>query len=247
MLDDSRRALPEKEPWRAFAVRQIERIRDHVAKEAWEDNFDRTGGASSNSWDVDEASGPTFLIADGHMRLRGGFNASKGLARLYRRYASTEFVSIEMDVLVKAKDENGNETRARAGMFVGREKRQGNTLQTTSRISVERHPEGHLQVLLMDRTSAEPDRERVDIAPVGGVPWWPADKPVRLRIERLGEGSDSVGRISVDGIPVAEGFKMSVIAMSGDVVVGLFAEGDTGQRVELEIDNVQVVKRRAVR
>ena len=156
---------------------------------------------------------------------------------MYRSYPSADFVSIEMDVTVKAN------TSARVGVFVSREKQQRDTRQVINQISVERHPEGGLQVLLMDRTTTEP--ERVDVTPVGGVPWWPADKVVRLRIERLGEGSDSTGRISVDGIPVADGFAMRTIAASGEVSVGLFAKGDNGQPVEVVIDNVQVVRRHA--
>jgi hypothetical protein len=86
------------------------------------------------------------------------------------------------------------------------------------------------------------DPERTDVAPVGDVPWWPAEKVVRLRIERLGEGSDSTGRISVDGIPVATNFPMRAIASSGEIFVGLFAQGNTGQNVEIVVDNVQVVR-----
>ena len=73
--------------------------------------------------------------------------------------------------------------------------------------------------------------------------WWPAGKPVRLRLERLGEGTDTRGRLSVDGIPVADGFSMRSIAATGNVRFGLFARGDNGQPVEVTIDNVQVVRR----
>lgn len=236
-LDDARRSLDEKDPWRMFARSQIKRVDDHVAKEVWEDNFDRAGNAGGNQWDVEEAAGPTFGLSDGVMHLRGSFKQTDGRARLLRRYVSTDFVSIEMDVTVSSK------TFARVGVFITRERQQrsGRT-EPTSQISVERHPEGTVQVRLMDRATAEPVRD--DIAQVGDVPWWPQDVPVRLRIERIGEGSDSVGRISIDGIPVANGFTMRTIASAGEVHVGLFAMGDNGQPLELSIDNVQVVKRR---
>ncbi len=237
-LDDARRKLPEKDAWRLFANAQIKRIGDHVAKEAWEDNFDRSGNAGSNQWDVEEAAGATFSLSDNAMHLRGPFRDSNARARLLRRYQSKDFVSIEMDVTV------ASVTSAHVGVFVTREKQGGRgNSQPTSWIAVERHPEGGLQVLLMDRATAEPKRE--DIAPVGGVPWWPLDKPVRLRIERIGEGSDSIGRISVDGVPVADGFSMRSIGSAGDVCVGLMAWGDNGQPVEITIDNVQIVKSRA--
>lgn len=237
-LDDARRKLPEKDAWRVFTLAQIKRIGDHVAKEAWEDNFDRSGNAGSNQWDVEEAAGATFSLGDNAMHLRGSIKQTDGRARLLRRYHSKDFVSIEMDVTV------ASVTSAHVGMFMTREKQgsRGNAAPT-SWIAVERHPEGGLQVLLMDRATAEP--ERVDIAPVGGIPWWPLDKPVRLRIERIGEGSDSIGRISVDGIPVADRFSLRSIASAGDVCVGLMAWGDSGQPVDITIDNVQIVKSRA--
>ena len=236
-LNDARRALPDKDAWRVYALSEIKRVEDHVAKEAWDDNFERSGNAGSNSWDVEEAAGPTFALADGRLFLRGNFKQTDGRARLLRRYPATEFVSIEMDVKVSSA------TFARVGVFITRERQQRGSAQPTSQISVERHPEGGLQLLLMDRATAEP--ERTDVAPALGVEWWPADKVVRLRIERLGDGSDSKGRISVDGIPVAGGFPMGSIGSTGEVNVGLFALGDTGQKVELEVDNVQVVRRRA--
>ena len=232
-LHDARRAQPETDVWRVFALAQIERIDEHIAKEVWEDDFDRQ--KLTNGWSVEESAGPLFTMSDGVLLLRNRLNKSDGMARVWQEYASNQFVSIEMDVTVSSA------TRARVGVFVSREKTQQGTTQVTSQVSVERHPEGGLQVLLMDRTTATP--EPTDVAPVGGVPWWPADKAVRLRIERLGEGSDSIGRISVDGIPVADGFTMRAIATTGNVRFGLFARGDNGQMVDLMIDNVQVVRR----
>jgi tetratricopeptide (TPR) repeat protein len=232
-LDDARRAFPETDPWRMFATTQIKRIGDHVAKEVWEDDFDRQRLA--NGWSVEEAAGPLFSLSDGALRMHGDIAQTDGTARVWQEYASHLFISLEMDVTVSSK------TTARVGMFVSREKERQGVAQITSQISVERHREGGLQVRLMDKTSATIDRE--DITPVGGVPWWPTDKAVRLRIERLGDGSDSLGRISVDGIPVADGFSMRTIASTGNVRFGLFANGDQGHFVDLKVDNVQVVRR----
>lgn len=235
-LDDARRALSDKDEWRLFSRAQIRRIDDHVAKEAWEESFDRTTGPSGNRWSIEEAAGPTFSIRDGELVLQGNFKQTDGRARAFRTYPAGEFVSIELDVSVAAR------TFARVGMFVAKEKQQRDATAVLSQISIERHPEGGLQVLLMDRATTEP--ERVDVPNVDGEAWWPADKRVRLRIERLGDGSDSTGRISIDGIPVVEGFSMRTIAATGDVRVGLFAMGDNGQPVELSIDDVEVVYRR---
>ncbi|HTF87844.1 MAG TPA: tetratricopeptide repeat protein [Planctomycetota bacterium] len=237
-LDDARRSKPETDAWRVFAQQQIKRIADHIAKEAWEENFDR-GTRQLNGWDYDEAAGPIFTLVDNTMVLKGVVNQSQGRSRMKRSYPANDFISIEMDVTVKAI------TKARVGVFVSKERKRGDQFEATNQITVERHPEGGLQVLLEDRATSE--QERTDIAPVGGVPWWPEDKPVRLRIERLGEGSDSTGRISVDGIPVESGFPMRAIVSSGEVNVGIFAIGDTGTQVDLVIDNVQVVRRHATR
>jgi len=232
-LDDARRALPQTEAWRVFALAQIARIEDHIAKEVWEDDFERQKLA--NGWSVEEAAGPLFTLSEGKLGLHGNLNNTGLAARVWQEYASNQFVSIEMDVSVDSR------TSARVGVFLSREKTQQGSTQVTSQISVERHPEGGLQVLLMDRATATPEPN--DIAAVGGVPWWPADQVVRLRIERLGEGSDSMGRISVDGIPVADAFPMRAIASTGNVRFGLFAKGNSGQPVHLTIDNVQVVRR----
>jgi tetratricopeptide (TPR) repeat protein len=244
-LDDQRRAEPETDPWRVFAREQMERITEHEKKEAWTDRFERK--RLGMQWEVEEAAGPIFTLLDGAVQLDGSFKESGGQARILRRYNAPLFVSIEMDVtldpptkLVPAPPA----TKARVSVIVSKERasRQGKP-QVQGQISVGRHPEGGLQVEIEDkRSGGEP--VRVDVGPVGGVPWWPAGKPVRLRIERVGEGSDSTGRISVDGIPVREGFSMRGMVTPGEVYVGLAAEGDLGRPVRLTIDNVEVVYQR---
>jgi tetratricopeptide (TPR) repeat protein len=232
-LDDQRRAEPEEDDWRVFAREQIDRISEHEVKEAWTDRFERR--LLRLDWGVEEAAGPVFSMLDGQLVLGGAFKQANGSARVYKTYPAPLFVSMEMDVTVDSS------SKARVGVFVSKERlrRQGES-QILSMHSIERHPEGGLQVRLQDRR-ATAEIEREDIAPVGTTPWWPADRPVRLRIERIGEGSESIGRISIDGIGVREGFPMSSNASSGDVHVGLFAEGDTGRPVKVLIDNVEVV------
>jgi tetratricopeptide (TPR) repeat protein len=231
-LVDSRRTFPEDDPWRAFARGQMKRIQDHIAKEVWEDRFERLN--LKNDWSTEEAAGPVVSLVKGEVVLQGNFSQTNGRVRVFREHAAPEFISLEMDVRVAAG------TFARVGVFVSKEKiLRGGESQTTAQISVERNSEGELQVLLMDRASSEPERQ--DIAPLGGVSWWPADKSVRLRIERSGEGSDATGRITVDGIPVAQGFPMRTIVSAGQVRVGVFAQGDTGRAVKLALDNVELV------
>ena len=233
ILDDQRRAQAEEDTWRVFAREQIDRISKHEVKEAWTDRFERR--RLTNGWDVEEAAGPLFNMREGQLVLDGAFKQASGVARVYRGYVGPRFVSIEMDVTIDSS------TQARVGVFVSKERqRQRGESQILSMHSIERHPEGGLQARLQDRR-ATAEIQREDIAPVGTTPWWPTDRPVRLRIERIGEGSASVGRISIDGIGVREGFSMSSSASSGDVRVGLFAEGDTGRSVKVLIDNVEVV------
>lgn len=233
-LDDARRALPDEDPWRKFARGEIKRIEDHLHKELWSDRFERR--QLGNSWSVEESSGPTFSLVDGQLVMQGTFNTSGGRARAYQTEHSADFISLEADVNVDPS------STVRVGMYVAKEKVvRGGDSQVQSQISVERHRDGNLELLLMDKAVAEPDR--TPVAAVGGVPWWPAGKAVRLRIERYGEGSDAKGRISVDGIPVAEGFPMRSMASAGDLRVGVFAVGDNGLPVKVWIDNVEVVRK----
>ena len=136
-----------------------------------------------------------------------------------------------------------SDCNAKVGLFVSKEKRLANGQnQAESKFGIARRRDGGLVVLLMDTATADEAWE--DVPPAGGKSWWPADVPVRVRIEKLGEGNEARGRISIDGIPVREGFKLPRLASSTkEVRVGVFAEGQTGLPAKVILDNVEVTKR----
>ena len=232
-LNDERRSQPESDPFRVHAKAQMARIHEHESKVVWSDAFERL--QLKNDWDVEEAAGPLVALADGTLRIEGTFN-SNGSARVLRQYGGSEFVAIELDVTVPSS------CNAKVGLFVSKEKRLGNGQnQAESKFGIARRRDGGLVVLTMDTATADEAWEDV---PAAGAPWWPTDRAVRLRIEKIGEGNEARGRISIDGIPVREGFKLPRLASSTkEVKVGVFAEGQTGLPAKVIIDNVEVTKR----
>jgi hypothetical protein len=233
-LNDARRSKPENDPFRVFARAQMARIQEHESKVVWTDQFQRL--QLKNEWEVEEAAGPLVVLADGTARIEGTFDQN-GATRVYRQYAAGDFVAIELDVTVPS------DCNAKVGLFVSKEKRLANGQnQAESKFGIARRRDGGLVVLLMDTATADEAWE--DVPPAGGKSWWPADVPVRVRIEKLGEGNEARGRISIDGIPVREGFKLPRLASSTkEVRVGVFAEGQTGLPAKVILDNVEVTKR----
>jgi len=231
-LNDARRALPESDPYRRYAKAQVARIQEHESKVAWSDRFERK--SLKNGWEVEEAAGPLLTLDEGELVLAGAFKET-GKARLWRPYNAGDFVSLEMDVTVSASN------NCKVGVFIAKERRVGaGELQVQGMVSIARRKDGGLVVLLMDKAQAEPQWE--DVPPVEGEPWWPADRPVRLRIEKTGEGTDATGRLSIDGIAVRERFPLQALSStSNDLRVGLFAEGDTGLPARVVVDDVEVV------
>jgi tetratricopeptide (TPR) repeat protein len=233
-LDDRRRALSEDEPYRAYARAQIARLRDHESKVVWSDLFERR--ELRNDWQTEEGVGPLVDLAEGVLRIQGDFREN-GHTRVVREYAAPDFVAVELSLTVRAQN------NARVGLFVSKERRRGaGQSETQGEVAVARRKDGGLVVRLEDRAAAEPQWE--DVPPLGDDPWWPADRAVRLRIERSGEGSAAVGRIVVDGVTVAEGFSMRALSSSSSALrVGVFVEGQTGLPAAVLVDDVQVVYR----
>jgi tetratricopeptide (TPR) repeat protein len=233
-LNDARRSLPESDPFRVYAKAQMERIAEHEAKFQWSDGFERL--QLKNGWTTDEAAGPLMGLSEGALRIDGAFTQG-GTVRVYQEYNPAEFVSLELDVTI-APDCN-----AKVGVFVAKERRSGaGGVQTQSKIGIARRRDGGLVVLLMDTATADENWEDV---PSQGAAWWPTGRPVRLRIERVGEGNQSTGRLLIDGVPVREGFKIpKTAAPSGaDVKVGVFVEGQTGLPAKVSVDNVDIIRR----
>jgi len=233
-LDDRRRSLPAEDPYRAFAQAQIARIQDHESEELWSDRFERR--QLKNGWEVEEAAGPRVELTDGEVRVRGSFQTN-GTARCWRRLPGADFVSFEMDVTVKAAN------NARVGVFLSKERRRGaGETEVQGMLSVGREKHGGLALLLMDTAQAEPVWE--DVPEVGDEAWWPADRPVRIRLERIGEGSKAYGRLSVDGVIVREGAPLRrLVTSSTELRLGLFVEGQTGLPADVVADDVEMVYR----
>jgi tetratricopeptide (TPR) repeat protein len=232
-LDDSRRSEPESDPWRVWARAQIARITDHLEKVVWSDHFERS--SLQNGWSVQESNGPLVAIHDGLVSIAGTFRAP-GRSRLWQLRSAGDFVSIEARLTVKSG------TSARVGLFVARESQRGGETQVEAEATISRHPEAGrdaLQVRAMQRGGEEtPQRDVPGFA-------WPLDKPVVLRIERLGESSDARVRCSLDGIPMLDEAKLPALGRTtSELRIGAFAEGQPGRTVQLEIDDVEIVYRR---
>ncbi len=232
-LNDRRRALPDDDPYRVFAQAQMERIADHEEKEIWSDHFERR--RLIKGWSTEEAAGPEVFLDQGQLVVRGTFKKN-GVTRFFRELSAPDFVSIEMDVTVAA------DSNAKVGVFIAQERRRGGGVtDLKGMISAAREKSGGLAVLMMDTAQADPEWE--DVVEVG-TPWWPAGRAVRVRIEKVGEGSDAYGRISVDGILVRDGFAVRKLSTSAaKLKVGLFVDGQTGLPANVVVDDVEMVYR----
>ncbi len=232
-LNDARRSQPDSDPFRVYAKAQMERIAEHESKFQWSDVFERQ--QLKNGWTTDEAAGPIVTLSEGALRIEGAFTQN-GVVRVFQQYNPAEFVSLELDVTI-APDCN-----AKVGVFLAKERVGAGGVQTQSKIGIARRRDGGLVVLTMDTATADENWEDV---PSQGAAWWPTGRPVRLRIERVGEGNQSTGRLLIDGVPVREGFKLPrTAAPSGaDVRVGVFVEGATGLPAKVSVDNVDIIRR----
>jgi tetratricopeptide (TPR) repeat protein len=231
-LDDARRSLPETDVHRAWARAQIERIQDHLEKVVWSDRFERKN--LLNGWDVDERSGPQVTIHDGVVTLSGNFKEN-GIARIWQTKASAAFVALEARITVKTG------TTARVGLFVSREQQRGGESQVEAAVAIARPNDpgkNGLQWRAMKRGEEQ-------------LPWtdvptfdWRLDKPVTLRIERMGNAADPRIRVLFDGYPVVEGKSFPALARTSNLFLGVFAEGQTGRQVALDVDDVEITYRK---
>ncbi|MFO1009676.1 MAG: tetratricopeptide repeat protein [Planctomycetota bacterium] len=231
-LDDARRAFPETDPHRVWARAQIERIRDHLEKVVWSDRFERK--SLLNGWDVDEKSGPQASIHDGVVTLSGAFKQN-GKARLWQTKSAGQFVALEAKVTVHAG------TTAKVGLFVSRETQRGGESQVEAELAIARPNDpgrNGLQWRAMKRGEEE-------------LPWtdvpnfeWKFDTTYTLRIERMGDAADARVRVLFDGFPIVEGKSFPNLARTtGNLYLGVFADGQTGRQVTLDVDDVEVTYR----
>lgn len=226
---DNLRGASDDDPMKAWANAQIDRITDHQQKESWTDGFDRK--KLINDWRTREAYGPIVGMLDGAVRIEGVHDTS-GTTLVWREYPSSLFVSLEADVWIEA------DSNVRAGIFISRERtRRNKEPEIISEGSISRHRDGGVQVRVQKSGT---DPLLVDMEQKFTAGEW-----VRLRIERTGESSASRLAFSLDGIPLIEGVGMPGIGRaSTPLMVGLFAEGEPGRKIDVRMDNVEVVYRR---
>lgn len=231
-LDDSRRALPETDVHRAWASSQIKRISDHLEKVVWSDRFDRK--ELRNNWDRAEENGPQLAIHDGVVTLSGPFK-SAGRARMFQTKAAGTFVAFEARITVHTG------TSARVGLAVSRETQRAGDTQIEAEVVVARANDpgkNGVQWRAMKR-----GEEQAPYTDVGGFEW-PFDQPVLVRIERTGEAADARIRVLFDGFPVVDNKAFpSLGRTNGNLFLGVFAEGQPGRTVNVDIDDVEITYR----
>jgi hypothetical protein len=210
----------------------LARIEEHLAKDIWSDTFEYT--KIGNDWKREEVVGPVARLEGGVLFLEGIFRTS-GQARFFREYNASEFVALEADVWV------GAQSTSRAGLFVARENRRSAGDEVQALLSIARARDGVAQIRLLQpgrKDDGWTDLSRADFP-------FPTDAWMRLRIEREGEGSDTLVNLYMDGIPVAEGVPMAGLGrQNSPLKLGVFVEGESGRVADVRMDNVDVTRRR---
>ncbi len=231
-LDDTRRAFPETDPHRVWARAQLARIQDHLEKVSWTDRFERTD--LRNGWEVDERAGPQASIHDGFVTLAGVFK-QKGRARMWQMRGASAFVAFEARLTIHTG------TSSRVGIFVARETARAGESQVEAEVTLSRHNEpgsNTIQTRVMKR-----GEEELAYTDVPGFEW-KLDTPVVVRIERTGESSDTRIRCLVDGFPVLDNKPAPNLGRTtNELRIGLFAEGEPGRQVQIDMDDVEIVSR----
>ena len=226
-LDDARRSFPADDPWRLWAREQITRIDDHSQKVEWSDNFNRQ--LLINGWYAREGTGPLISMFDGSVKIEGVFD-KEGSASIFREYRASDFVSVAIDVWVDPK------TKSRAGLFLARERRRGLSTTVIGEVQVGRHSDGSLQIRSV---SSGKEPETVDMQQSVETGRW-----VRFMIERDGDEEGTNLTISMDGIRLIEGLDVPALkGANATLLLGVSAEGKSGQEVRLLVDEAVVVHR----
>jgi tetratricopeptide (TPR) repeat protein len=232
-LDDNRRTYPEDDPHRVWARSQIARIQDHLEKVVWVDRFERN--ALRNDWAVEETDGPRFSIHDGLVTMAGNFNKPNGRARMWQKKPAGAFVAIEARITVHSG------TTSRVGLFVSRESARGGETQTEAEVTLSRHNDA-TKNMIQTRVWKRGE-ETMPYTDVSGFEW-KLDTPVLVRIERTGESSDTKVRCLIDGFPVLDNKPMPGYGRgTAEVRMGVYAQGDTGRQVQVDIDDIQIIYR----
>lgn len=232
-VDDARRAFPEDDPHRVWAREQIERIGDHLEKVVWTDRFERK--TLLNGWDTDERNGPQVTIHDGLVSLAGTFK-NNGRARLWQSKAASAFVAVEARVTIKAG------TSSDVGLFVAREVQRAGENQLEAEVAIQRHNDQGKNTVQWRAIARGQEAERWNDVPTFE---WKLDTPVTVRIERVGNSSETRVRVLFDGFPVVENKSLAALGRTtGNVFIGLYATGPTGAQVALDVDEVEITYRK---
>jgi hypothetical protein len=154
---------------------------------------------------------------------------------MWQLRAAGDFVSIEARLTIKSK------TTSRVGLFVSRETQRANESRVDSEVTVSRHKEpGKNTIQTRVIKQGQEDLEDTDVV---GFDWKP-DVQVVVRIERTGTSEAPTVRILFDGIPVLDGRPIPTLGRTtNDLRLGIFAEGQIGSVVDVDIDDVEIVQR----
>lgn len=231
-LDDNRRSFPESDAHRVWARRQIDRLVDHLEKVVSTDRFERT--ELRGGYLIQETNGPTIAIHDGLVTLGGAFKAN-GRARIMQERSAGDFVSVEARLTIRSG------TTSRVGIFVSREAQRAGETQVDAEVTVSRHNEAGKNTI--QTRSMKRGEETLPYTDVVGFEW-KFDVPVVVRIERTGDKETPKIRILVDGFPVLDDKPIPALGRTTSTLrLGVFAEGQVGRTVQVDIDDFEIVQR----
>ncbi|MCA9001179.1 MAG: tetratricopeptide repeat protein [Planctomycetes bacterium] len=230
---EKRRSFGENDPFTLYATAQSERIVDHDSKEVWFDHFERRPGRIGNGWSVKEGVGPLVELRDGAVSVKGLFTAS-GRTRIYNELAADSFLLMEASVKIGAEHRGST-----VGLFLARE-RTGHTgdVVVQAEVLFQRTVDGGYQYRIVRQ--GESGSAPVDI-PGARIE---VGETARWTLEKVGQGSEAVIRMYLNGEPVVEHLPMPTLGSSTQVLrFGLFVEGQTNRAADVTLDDVRVVRR----
>jgi len=194
----------------------------------------------SSKWSVIEAGlrcvqGKSIVnsisLKEGAMVIEGQAR-SAGRTRVYQELPAGQFVSFEALVTIEAG------TRARVGLFLSRELRRRGEWETQAQVSVSREKEGAVQA--RNITQGERDAPFMDLFTTE----WGTSEIMRVKIEMVGEGSEALATLYVDGLPVSENMRVARLgSATANLRFGILVDTETGRSAGVRIDDVSVVRR----
>jgi len=231
-LVERRRGEAEDDPAKVHAEAQIKRIGEHDAKEVWIDGFERRAGERiGKGWFKEEPHGLLISLKEGAMVIEGQAR-SAGRTRVYQEIPAGQFVSFEALVTIEAG------TRARTGLFLARELRRRGEWETQALVSISREKEGAVQA--RNIAQGERDAPYMDLFT---TEWNTADV-MRVKVELIGEGSEALATLYVDGLPVSEGMRVPRLgSATANLRFGILVDTESGRSAQVSIDDVSVVRR----